>query len=687
MGAMRKTRECQYYGGMRNPALSVLFLAVSSWSAWIPSLQPLPGSIYHAFQLSKGLMALTNGKPYLSTDHGATWGNADGGLPTSVYLISNAFRGDTVVAYGGGTIWRTCNAGVSWAKWNEGFEAPSENLYSIGMVAGDSTYVLSLDGVYGVTTWKRNPGSKWVQIFAPDGRWVEEKAVWLGKTFASNDGKSGLTLDPSDSVWRLSPGTPLFTASAWFKGDYWVATEDNVLKSSDSGRSWDTLYRTTPWISRLASTSFALVGIGFDSMALMNPASSVPLRFLKQPEQYGMGLVEFGKRWVFLGENATWYSDDSGRKWTRGGIPGKGIFGKMLPTSQGVVMQDYGLLKQGWISSDLVTWNSFVLPDTVKRGGIDTAAGLLHAMDYKGKWTYVDGKWVRDSMALRGYNGPSLSVAWDGSRLWAGDNNRIHSKALQSRTWTLTDSSSLVYSIAAMRFWKDRLWVGGSVSSSAMYENRLLGSRAADGTWYYPENLRGTKVTAIAPTPKALWIGTDSCLYRFDDDKSHAGLAIGPGKSGGNVVALAARGDTIAVALTDGKWVASTDKQEVYLSLDGGGTWYRDEGSLALGFHIGPGRIVAASLTGGLLEWGDGSAVPERAASLRRDFAWRPGHLEWTAPDARSLEILDARGRILSRIDVAPGTYGIALPPASTLRIARLTGPSGTRAIAVPALR
>lgn len=37
--------------------------------------------------------------------------------------------------------------------------------------------------------------------------------------------------------------------------------------------------------------------------------------------------------------------------------------------------------------------------------------------------------------------------------------------------------------------------------------------------------------------------------------------------------------------------------------------------------------------------------------------------------------------------DVAPGMHGIALPPASTLRIARLTGPTVTRAIAVPPLR
>ena len=439
-------------------------------------------------------------------------------------------------------------------------------------------------------------------------------------------------------------------------------------------------------MSLLAPTSSALVGLGEDSLRLFRPWTGTPIRTLLQPESYGVGFMEIGTRWVFLGENATWFSDDSGSHWTRWGIPGAGVAGRMLPTAQGTVMQDHSDREQGWISQDLATWSPFALPVGIRQDGLDTAASMLHAFTYGQLWTLEQNGWSRDSLTLQGNSGPVASVAWDGTKLWSADSKGLYSRTLATRIWGLVDSTPETPYPEALRYWKGALWSGGR-SRDINGEMNVLASRSNPGGAWTMDSLYCGSVLFLAPTAQTLWIGTDYGLFRTNDGTRFEEVNPDPKLAHGIVSALAARGDTIAVSMADAYWLPTSLQHSISVSLDGGRTWTTDADQSATGFLIASQGVVAALSEGGLHRWSSTIEGVEKRTPILRDFVWRPGHLEWNAPDARTLEILDIRGRILSRMDVAPGLTGMALEPSSSLRVARLSGPHGTRTLAIPALR
>lgn len=664
----------------------VVALVSCCWSAWTPvPTSSFSGAVWDISTLSKGWTGLCNGVPYVSNDRGRSWISARNGLPSDVFLMRARQMRDTVIAFGSGTFWRSVDFGVNWTRWDEGYVPGPLSLDNFSFEVGDTTCIMMTKTETGTVVWRRTPGTVWKRITSPDS--LETYATWTGKSFVGRDRATGVVmLSPSDSVWRPAPdGYPALRLAIWHKGKRWAVSANNgIFSSSDSGATWTKRQRYDGWIDYLASSSEGIIGIKRSSMILVRTGDTVDVSVLPQPETYGLGFVEDGTRWFFLGEQATWISDDAAAHWTRGGVPGAGRVTRMVATSQGLLRQDEFDPTKAYLLKDMSTWSKFALPDGTLNGGIDTAAGTLFAIGVGRIWTHGQNGWSMDSME-RFQSSLTASIASDGKKLWIINDGVLYSRSSLSRTWSIVDTMAAPFKPDAMRFWNGTLWAVTYVNYG-MTSDLPVASTSVESVRWTKVPITCGNAYVLAPSPEALWIGTDKGLFRTRDGARFERIVADSALPEGHAFFLAVQGDTVAVSMLSSEIALYDGGLSTSVSIDGGKTW-STSGDLALSLAFTPTGLVAGMFKGGLWRWTSRSDAVERTPAHRRDFAWRPGRLEWNASDARSLEILDAQGRILSRVDVAPGTYGIALPPASTLRIARLTGPSGSRTIAVPPLR
>lgn len=206
-----------------------------------------------------------------STDGGLTWNNYGktqfGGNAVSEIVIDPANSNNVVIttgrgAWGGGNIWYSTNAGVTWNQSN----APSGDWRGLSVStnnAGTYTYyAVGANGIYSSTN-----RSTWTTVTAPFG---SSYSVACSRRTAGNGPQTLYVLVPaSDKIWRsvnggsswvdISPGFPTGTSNYnWSQDtyDFWIGTTPNgsndnvfvglitVASSPDSGATWADIGKT-----------------------------------------------------------------------------------------------------------------------------------------------------------------------------------------------------------------------------------------------------------------------------------------------------------------------------------------------------------------------------------------------------------------------------------------------------------
>ncbi|MGP8176187.1 MAG: WD40/YVTN/BNR-like repeat-containing protein [Terracidiphilus sp.] len=270
---------------------------------------------------SSAFLLCEQGLVYATTDAGATWTARDTGAAVTLHAISFSDANHGFVAGEGGTLLATADGGKTWQVRNTGSTEHVLTIFTLGnraWVGGfDGTILYSSD--QGATWVKQKAGTTMalenIFFLDPDHGWA---VGWSGTILRTADGgKNWETIKTDAASWSL--------AAVHFndlKNGWAVGFAGQLLHSSDGGTTWVAQKSPTQsWLTSVATDHANRLWIAGDDQLLLSEDSGATWRgipvanmFVSRVFPLGGSLRALGELGILKqggGSGLEWKHDDS----------------------------------------------------------------------------------------------------------------------------------------------------------------------------------------------------------------------------------------------------------------------------------------------------------------------------------------------------------------------------------------
>ncbi len=462
-----------------------------------------------------------------STNNGATWIQANAGLPASVYYINSlAVSGTTIFAGTNVGVFRSIDNGANWTSASTGL-TDSFGVYVYQLIVSGTTLVaLTNNGIFRST----NSGDSWVKFgpnipnfiwsFTMSGTTMFAGTRRLNEVFGSTDKGVFRSIDNGVTWNPVNVGlTNMFVRSLAVSGNTILAGTDGggICRSTDNGATWT---QSTPNKPYIPVTAFAVNGTTLFAGAFecgvfrsTNNGTQWSSSSVGLPLDSNIALAANGTA-IFVSElSGVFRSLDNGATWTRSDKGLEKAFVTTLATNGMTIFA--GTYRQGvfrstdngatWAQVNLGTSNIGVFSFAVNGMNIfaGTGNGVFRSTDNGVNWSLIGTNntgFVDKYVRLLGMNGTTL---------FAGTSNGIFRSSDFGTTW-IAANTGLPNQANAQSF-----AISGTNIFVGIFGSGVFRSSDNGTTWTQESTgLSNTYVYTLAASGTNLFAGTDNGIFR-----------------------------------------------------------------------------------------------------------------------------------------------------------------------------
>jgi photosystem II stability/assembly factor-like uncharacterized protein len=464
---------------------------------------------------------------------------------------------------------------IGHAQWVQTSGPSGGTITSIAVLGGD-VFAGTASGVFRST----DGGASWscvttgVQNASIQGLAVIDTDLFAATTTGVvRSTNKGVTWTEADQGFTGNP-TALFAVGT----DLFLVPEVNeVFRSSDFGATWDTI----PTLTDSAAFCFAAMGgiyfagtevngIVFSTDSGVTWAGAGDEGFPEMPLNFVYSLAVIGTDLFAASDTAIFLSSDSGTTWNAlAGFPGFGNGASVLTVVGSKLFAGTGYGGGLYFSSDTgKSWTaagsgvSYLNVNTLASSGNSIFAGTYDA----GMFISTDGgvNWQADDSGLVITNVSNFAVLGPDifancNQIYAGDAGNLFITNDQGGSWAdITSNVTSFEPIMAIAASGGNLF---AVSESpAVYVSMDSGM-----TWNTSSNLGSLQLTALFPTPNALFATSSSGIFQSTDEGT-TWLSANSGIAANDI-------DVLSFAQGSNALYCGSSDGAVYTSTDNGAAW------------------------------------------------------------------------------------------------------------------
>lgn len=226
-------------------ATFLLFITISFANLeaqWIQTNGPLGGVIWCFAVHDSILFAGTDGGIFRSTNFGASWSEANNGLPVNSEIGTIAVKGSYLIAGGITGVFTSTDNGESWSSVNQGLPFSTNTL----VVKDTNIFAGTFTGIYlstnNGTSWTETDSgitNKYINCFA-----IKDTNIFAGTNdgifFSTNNGTSWNIIDTG--IFNTNIKCLAVSGDSIFAGTSVLTADTNntgIFLSTDNGKTWN----------------------------------------------------------------------------------------------------------------------------------------------------------------------------------------------------------------------------------------------------------------------------------------------------------------------------------------------------------------------------------------------------------------------------------------------------------------